>query len=100
MTTQTSTRLRLDALPMGTPVVLEFQGNGYSYEEGALFLGVYGEGDERRAHFSSMSPQHITRQGVEARGAHEWDAYRYAGRWCYGSSAQVVRLVAALEVTA
>lgn len=75
---------RIDSLKPGTKVTLrfmrEFQGTG-SYDEDAIFEGITGTGDDRLATFSST-------------GDFSWSAYRFNGRWAYGSSAETLRLVA------
>lgn len=78
---------RIDSLKPGTKVRLrfgrEFQGDGSDFED-AVFEGITDTGDDRRATFSQD-------------GGIEWDAYRYQGRWAYGSSAESLRLVEILE---
>jgi hypothetical protein len=46
----------------------------------AKLLRIEGEGDEKRAVF------HDEEIG-------EWEAYRYNGRWAYGSSAEPLRVI-------
>jgi hypothetical protein len=46
----------------------------------ATLLRIEGEGDDKRAVFSD-----------EQIG--EWEAYRYNGRWAYGSSAEPLRVI-------
>lgn len=79
---------RIDSLTPGTKVRLkfcaEFQGRDRAYEEDAVFVGVTGTGDERRATFRSQD---------RADRTYDWDAYRFNGRWAYGSSAETLRLV-------
>jgi hypothetical protein len=53
----------------------------------ALFLGIDGEGDDRRAVFAQFDC------GGNTFG---WSAYRYNGGWAYGSSAERLSLVAVL----
>lgn len=75
---------RIDSLKPNTPVLLKF---AHSTEE-ATFLALIGEGDERRARFIHRD---------ETIGLFEWEAYRFQGRWVYGTSAQRLSLVAILE---
>ena len=82
---------RIDSLKPETPVRLkfcaEFQGKDAGYEEDAVFVKVEGTGGDRRATFRSPSSM---LDGTP----YEWDAYRYSGKWAYGSSAETLRLVA------
>ena len=82
---------RIDSPKPDTQVTLKFcaemQGRGAEYVETAVFKGVTGEGDERRATFESMDGSRV----------YEWDAYRFNGHWAYGSSAETLRLVAVGE---
>jgi len=84
---------RIDSLEPETKVRLkfcaEFQGKDSAYEEDAVFVGVTGEGNDRRATFRSLD-----QRTYEDRVEYEWDAYRYNGRWAYGSSAETLRLLA------
>jgi hypothetical protein len=61
---------RIDSLKPGTKVVLQFGREfqfGDAEQEEATFLGI------------------------------EWEAYRYNGRWAYGSSAESLRLVRIIQ---
>lgn len=84
---------RIDSLEPGTPVRLkfcaEFQGKDGAYEEDAVFVKLEGSGDDRRATFASLDQRVPGEERVE----YEWDAYRFNGRWAYGSSAETLRLV-------
>lgn len=77
---------RIDSLEPGTLVHLRFgrelQGDGAEIEA-AVFMGIDGTGEERRAWFNQSG--------------FEWGAYRYEGRWVYGSSAESLRLVEILK---
>jgi hypothetical protein len=80
--------IRIDSLKPGSKVTLrfmaEFQGKGHDWTDTVKFIRIEGEGDDRRAVFSD----------ILGRGAYsEWEAYRYNGRWAYGSSAETLRLV-------
>ena len=75
---------RIDSLKPNTPVLLKFREG----TEEATFLALIGEGDERRARFI---------QHDDAVGLYEWEAYRFRGRWAYGTSADTLRLVEILE---
>jgi hypothetical protein len=75
---------RIDSLTPGSSVTLSFKTWGTTYEERAIFIKIIGEGNDRKARFLSVnSPGEQT---------YEWDAYRYQGRWVYGSSAQALSL--------
>ncbi len=84
---------RIDSLTPETPVRLkfcaEFQGKDGAYEEDAVFVKLEGTGDDRRATFRTKDKE--TWSGTFA--AYEWEAYRFKGRWAYGSSAETLRLV-------
>ena len=88
---------RIDSLTPGTPVRLkfcaEYSGKDGAYEEDAVFVKLEGEGDDRLATF--LTPDRETWSGTFA--AYEWQAYRYKGRWAYGSSAETLRLVEVKE---
>lgn len=68
---------RIDNLEPGTEVTLFFHGEQDS--EPAVFLGLKGEGDSRHAKFRSEHG--------------EWEAYRYNGRWAYGTGADRLQLL-------
>lgn len=67
--------VRIDKLAPGSMVELRFDRSEET--ERAVFIGVKGEGDDRRATFV---------QG-EGDSLFSWEAYRFQNRWCYGSSA-------------
>jgi hypothetical protein len=68
--------VRIDNLKPGALVLLRFD---YGDEpERAVFCGVIGSGEERRARFAQASDDGLL---------YDWEAYRFGGRWCYGSSA-------------
>lgn len=85
--------IRIDKLEPGQIVTLAFhkgasttmEKGGRVDEEDAVFLGIDGEGDDRTARFVSAS----TRWGM-----HYWRAYRFQGRWVFGSSAERLSVVA------
>jgi hypothetical protein len=73
---------RLDDLPVGAACTLRI-GEDVTY---ALLLNRQGEGDQRTLTFSQV-----------ARGGGRiltWNAYRFRGRWCYGSGADRLVLLA------
>ena len=74
---------RIDSLKSLSAVVLDFNGK---FTEPAVFLGIEGEGDDRRAKFAQ--PTEHTESGY-----YTWDAYRYNGKWAYGTSAERLSLV-------
>lgn len=73
--------MRIDKLTVGQNVLLGFVG----HTERARFEGIIGEGDKRRAKFISVDPN--------SGKIYDWEAYRYLGRWAYGTSAQALRLL-------
>jgi len=81
--------MKIDNLKPCTLVELEFS-NQWSLSEKepstehAVFVGMSGSGDERLAEF--ISPTNSDQMFT-------WSAYRYKGRWVYGSGAAPVRLV-------
>lgn len=79
--------IRLDKLPALTVVSIEIK---YGVEE-VVFIGIDGEGDDRKARFLS-------------RGYHgevyEWAAYRMNGRWAYGTSGDRLKVTDAKVVNA
>lgn len=89
---------RIDSLTPGTRVRLkfcaEYQGKGGEHEDDAVFVKLEGTGDDRRATFRTYDEQTRERTGREF---YEWDAYRFNGRWAYGTSAETLRLVAVTE---
>ncbi len=81
---------RIDKLAPLSTVTLAFAGNlGEPAQERAIFIGVFGEGDERRARFIQLSAA----SAVSGRPTFEWEAYRYQGRWAYGSGADRLSVV-------
>lgn len=80
---------RIDTLTPGDTVRLLYAGSatfGNGPHEGeAVFLGISGAGDARRATFRDTTGRQIT-----------WEAYRYNGHWAYGSSAEPLRLLEVL----
>ncbi len=75
--------MRIDKLVSGTVAKLKFHGSrgNQGYIEEFYFLGIDGKGDDRTAEF----------QYIE--GEMTWKAYRYNGRWAYGTSADRLSLV-------
>jgi hypothetical protein len=77
--------IRLDKLTALSVVTIEID----TGIEEVVFLGIDGEGDDRKARFLS-------------RGYHgeiyEWAAYRYNGRWAYGTSGDRISVVGARTV--
>lgn len=84
---------RIDKLEKGTFVTLDFNDR---YQEDAVFLGIVGEGDDRRARFAQAGASHA----ASANGCYrmtEWEAYRYNGGWAFGTSAERLRLVGVMR---
>ena len=79
--------IRLDKLTPLSIVEIEIK---YGIEE-VVFLGIDGEGDERKARF--LSRNHDGK-------VYEWAAYRMDGRWAYGSSADRIKVIEATPVNA
>lgn len=79
----------IDTLTPGREVNLRFYGSpdigNLPYDESAVFLGITGSGEERRARFETV--------GEDDRLI-EWEAYRFEGDWAYGTSAQLLRAIA------
>lgn len=87
---------RLDTLERGSFVLLDFNGQ---YEERAMFVGIVGEGDDRHARFvtiDTLEPRPRVSGGHYYKGYYEWEAYRYNGRWAFGTSAEPLRLLEVL----
>lgn len=80
--------MRIDRLAPDTLVRLRFVGRwgNETREEWARFLGIDGTGDERLAKFRSF-------YDGKPGGTYDWEAYRYSGRWAYGTSADPLQLV-------
>jgi hypothetical protein len=76
--------MKIDNLKPGSIITLKFHGSygNESYTEEVLFVGIDGEGDGRIAVFRSASNV-----------AYTWQAYRYRGRWAYGTSADRLTVV-------
>lgn len=78
---------RIDNLTPGTEVVLRFVGRwgNETHEEPATFLRIERGliADDRLAHFRSPHSDGTT---------YEWRAYRYQGRWAYGTGADPLQL--------
>lgn len=85
---------RIDSLKPGTRVTLAFHKRastamakgGRVDEEQFTFYRMEGEGDQRRAVFQYV-------EGPD-NDANRWSAYRYEGRWAFGSSAERLQLLA------
>jgi hypothetical protein len=77
--------MKIDQLEPGTKVTLLFHGSkslgNSSYTSEEVFVRMTGTGEDRRAWFTTSD------------GTYEWEAYRYQGRWAYGSSAERLSLV-------
>lgn len=69
---------RIDSLKYGQRVNLRFHGRA-TREEDAIFRGIDGDGEDRRATFEQ--------------DGFIWTAYRYQGHWAYGSSADRLQLL-------
>lgn len=83
--------LILDRVPVLSTVELTFhrsRNGAGAYVESAVFRGISGEGEERRATFLQTNARGVV---------FEWDAYRYGGRWAYGSGAQRLQLTGVTE---
>lgn len=81
--------IRIDSLVPDDVVTLRYHGThgNETYEEQATFLSREGEGEDRIVYFA-------TQDGTDE-GFYRWSAYRYKGRWAYGTGAdrlQVVKL--------
>lgn len=78
--------MRIDQLEPGTKVTLRFGGSfgNHTHLDESYFVEIKGSGEDRRAVFSFTEKvdEHST-----------WEAYRYNGRWAYGSSADRLSLV-------
>lgn len=77
---------QIGRLVAGESVTLKFQTRGGSFEEPAEFLGMTDEGN---AKFRTGGQD----QAENPDDYYDWEAYRFQGRWCYGSSAQRLSLV-------
>jgi hypothetical protein len=84
-------RRRFDSLQPGSLIVLEFPESHPDHRyEGVIFLGIRGKGDERCAAFAQYT-DHGFLKGREQDNSFEWEAYRFDGRWAYGSGAAPLR---------
>lgn len=76
----------------GQEVELRFGGSrelgNPPYFEQVQFLRIEGSGEDRRAVFRSR-----TSRGAAVE-SFDWEAYRFEGRWVYGTSAEPLRVVA------
>lgn len=84
---------RIDSLKPGTQVTVRFMREyqfGGPDDEKFFFHGILGEGDDRRAVFGPTA-------SLDQNYRDSWEAYRFNGRWAYGSSAETLRLVAIHE---
>ena len=76
--------MRIDQLIPETPVTLDFYYRGkYSFTEEVTFVGRNGKGTDRVAVFRSIGPDNKP---------YTWEAYRFEGRWVYGTSADRLSL--------
>lgn len=88
MSTTTTAAPRFDKLNVGDVITIQCYYRGEAKEpEQAFFLGIIGEGDDRRAKLATVFDA-----GGEGRML-EWEIYRYSGRWAYGSSADRISIV-------
>lgn len=86
-----NTSHRLDRIAPGSTLeITTFYRNAPHDPERVVFLGIEGSGDDRRAKFMQTGPDGKP---------FTWDAYRYGGRWAYGSSADRLRVDAVLMTT-
>lgn len=84
---------RLDKIARGSFLLLDLNGHEFS----ALFIGIAGEGDDRRARFVSTHKGEDNRiTGGDRDGFSTWEAYRYNGRWAFGASAERLSVVEVL----
>lgn len=96
--TTTTQAPRIDQLDRGAIVVLECGAGKRAYDERALFVGIIGEHDDRRARFVSVSEGggNHNRLRDDAKGYYEWEAYRYNGRWAFGTGAERIAVMEVL----
>lgn len=78
---------RIDTLKSGEKVTLGFYYQGQRTLETAEFVKVEGDGEKRRATFISETEINGERR------KYNWQAYRYHGRWSYGTGADRLTLV-------
>lgn len=80
---------RIDSIKNGQRVTLRFmanfQGKDGAWDEDMVFDGIDGDGDDREARFKYLD------------SSDHWKAYRFNGRWVYGSSAETLRLITVHE---
>lgn len=76
--------LRFDKITPGSIIEVAIGGT----EETVFFLGVTGTKDDREANFTQRAPQG---------DLYDWSAYRFNGRWVYGSSADPIKPVSVVE---
>lgn len=76
---------RISNLKPGQTVTLLFRGSkvlgNAPYSDEVIFQGITGTGEDQRATF------------LDENGENPWEAYRYEGRWSYGSSAERLSVV-------
>lgn len=78
--------MRIDKLTPNSKITLNFYaGSSVAFTEDVTFLRIEGEGAEREAVFHSVPA------GKPA-DAYTWRAYRFQGRWAYGTSADRLSL--------
>lgn len=75
---------RIDSLTPGAQVSLRIHpsSSNEGYDTIAYFVGIVGEGDDRRAGFSYTNG-----------GGSDFDAYRFNGRWAVSSDARRLTLL-------
>jgi hypothetical protein len=76
--------LRINAANVGRVLTLGFHSPYNPFEQDAKLLKLEGEGDDARATFKDEDGM-------------EWEAYRYNGRWAYGSSANRLQVLGVLN---
>jgi len=83
MTSTTSRTRQIARLTPGEACVLKFQTSNGAFTEDVKFVSLSEDGQSAifRSHDDDNAP------------AYDWEAYRFQGRWCYGSSAQRLSLV-------
>ncbi len=72
---------RIDNLVPGSIVTLNLR----NYQEDVVFLRITGTGEDRHAEFVSTVSSD--------KNMYRWAAYRFEGRWVYGSSADRLSVV-------
>lgn len=82
--TLTTSKPRIDKLTPGSVVSLVlFTGSKHESLQKAMFMGIEGEGEDRRAKF-------LFRTG--GWDCYDVEIYRYNGKWAWGSSADRISL--------